>query len=647
MKRVLSSTALLLMALCVMLMAGCGSSVTEKSVTATANLVPASTEFGANASLLVTAESVRSFIDAGKVVTAATSTATDNLAIIDARAATAYAAGHIPGAVNIQHSAYWTKGVGLKDSATLAGQLGAAGIARDMKIVIYDNTTASWGAAGRIFWMLEYLGCTDVHIINGGWDKWVADGKPTQTTGVTLPATTFTPQVKSAAKATSQRIAQRLYDSDFAVIDARTDEEYMGWQLYGEARGGHIPNAVQIPYAWFFNEDKTTLSHQDLKQLLESHGITPDKEVTSHCTAGIRSGYVYFLLRLMGYPRCSNYDASIWEWADNVDLPMEKAANYSTVVYPGWVKALIDYHKPGSTTAAPPEYSYDQGHKYVIFETQWGSFDDMQKGWADNSYLLGHIPGAIHSNSDTYENNYPRWFLLPDAELKAAVGSMGITADTTVVVYSDSPIFAARLWWILKYAGVTDVRFLNGGYRQWVANGLPVETTINNPLPATFNGATHPEYLATTADVFSLYQNAATALVDVRSGGEYAGIISGYSYLAAKGRIPGAVQAGDADDASRIYSDDDGTLRSFAEVRSHWNGLGVTSGKELIFYCGGGYRSSLTFLYAYLMGYPNIRNYSDGWEGWSTTYVEDSSYQGITPGWQQLPSGRPIATGSP
>jgi thiosulfate/3-mercaptopyruvate sulfurtransferase len=626
--------------------AGCGSSVTDKTA-ATANLVPASTEF-ANAELLVTPESVESSIAAGAVFTGVSADSTGKVVIIDARAADAYAAGHVPGAINIQHSAYWTKGVGLKESTTLASQLGADGIDREMKIVIYDNTTASWGAAGRIFWMLEYLGCTDVHIMNGGWDKWLADGKPTRTGAVILPATTFTPQVRSAAKATSQRIAQRLYDSDFAVIDARTDEEYMGWQLYGETRGGHIPNAVQIPYAWFFNDDKTTKSKQELEQLLESRGINKNMEVTSHCTAGIRSGYVYYILRLLGYPRCSNYDASIWEWDADPALPMEKAANYADVVYPGWVKALIDYHA-GITSTPPPEYGYDRNHKYLIFETQWGSIDDMRQGWADRSYLDGHIPGAIHSNSDTYENGYPRWFLLPDAELKAAVGSMGITADTTVVVYSSSPIFAARLWWILKYAGVTDVRFMNGGYRQWAASGLPSETAINDPVPAAYIGTTRPEYLATTADVFSRYLNTATTtLVDVRAGGEYAGIISGYSYLAARGRIPGAVQAGDADDASRVYSDGDGTLRSFAEVRSHWNGIGATSGKELIFYCGGGYRSGLAFLYAYLMGYPNIRNYSDGWEGWSTTYTEDSSYQeGVTPGWRQDPSGRPIGTGAP
>jgi thiosulfate/3-mercaptopyruvate sulfurtransferase len=324
-------------------MAGCGSSSTDKLVVASggkATLIAASAEFP-NSGLLVSAESLQASLGASDLV------------IIDARAAASYSASHIPGAVNIQHSSYWSKGAGLKDTATVATLLGTAGISRDRKIVIYDNTTDSWGAAGRLFWMLEYLGCSDVHLLNGGWDKWAADKRTVQSVAATLSATTFTPQINSTAKADSGHIATRLYDKDFAVIDTRTDEEYMGWQLYGETRGGHIPRAVNIPYAWFYNSDKTAISYKELKSLLESRGITPDKEVTSNCTAGIRSGYVYFLLRLMGYSRSSNYDASIWDWADNTTLPMEKAPNYAEAVYPAWVKSqgiipLINHGTYGS-----------------------------------------------------------------------------------------------------------------------------------------------------------------------------------------------------------------------------------------------------------------------------------------------------------
>lgn len=617
----------------ILILAGYGSS--------TAGLVASQKGF-TNAKLLVSADSVEATI--GK----------KNFVVIDARTS-GYEASHIPGAINIKFGEYFTFGVGLLPVADLNSKLSAAGLKRSMTFVIYDNTSASFGAAGRIFWMLEYLGCSDVHVLDGGWDKWAADGRPTESTVNTLPAAKFKASVQKSRIATKEQIKKKLGSKNFAVVDARTDEEYIGWQLYGEARGGHMTGAVQIPYAWFFNPDKTVLKYSDLKTMFESRGITKKKEVTAYCTVGIRSGFVYFLYRLMGYPKASNYDGSMAEWAADESLPMEKAPRFSEIVHPSWVKALIAYHKPGSTTSAPPEYPYDRSHKYLIFETQWGSFDDMAQGWADNSYLVGHIPGAIHSNSDTYENGAPRWFLLPDAELQAAMGSMGITADTTVVVYSDSRIFAARLWWILKYAGVSDVRFMNGGSQQWVAGGYDTETTINYPVASTFSGTMHPEYIAATDYVFSQYTNTGSTLIaDVRSKDEYDGLISGYSYVIAKGRIPNSVWAYNGDDSSSVYNDSDGTLRSYTEVRDLWKSIGITStgasnlfDKEVIFQCGSGYRSALTFLYAYLMGYDNIRNYSDGWEGWSTTYTQNPSCNDGAAGWCQSPSGRPIIIGTP
>ena len=590
-----------------------------------------------NAKLLVSADSVEDTVG------------TKNFVIIDARTA-GYGVSHIPGAINIKFGDYFTAGTGLLPKNELNSKLSEAGLKRNMTFVIYDNTTGSFGAAGRIFWMLEYLGCKKVYILDGGWDKWIADERPTETTINTLPAAKFKAAVKKSKRMTKELIQKKLGTKNFAVVDSRTDEEYNGWQLYGEARGGHMTGAIQLPYASFFNTDKTVLHYSDLKTMFESRGITRKMQVTAYCTVGIRSGFVYFLYRLMGYNKASNYDGSIAEWSADASLPMEKAARFSEIVYPAWVKALIEYHKPDSTSAAPPEYPYDRDHKYLIFETQWGSFDDMAQGWADNSYLVGHIPGAIHSNSDVYENGAPRWFLIPDDELKAAVGSMGITEDTTVVVYSDSRIFAARLWWILKYAGVNDVRFMNGGIQQWIASGYDTETTINDPVATTFNGTIHPEYLATTDYVFANYTNTDTTFIaDVRSRDEYDGLISGYPYVVAKGRIPTSLWASDADDGSPVYNDTDGTLRSYTEVNDYWKSIGITStgasnlfDKEVIFQCGSGYRSALAFLYAYMMGYDNIRNYSDGWEGWSTTYTQDPSCNDGAEGWCQNPSGRPI-----
>ncbi|MBF0169769.1 MAG: sulfurtransferase [Nitrospinae bacterium] len=340
----------------------------------------------------------------------------------------------------------------------------------------------------------------------------------------------------------------------------------------------------------------------------------------------MKTAQKYFLLLLAGMFALSACSGTTSTTKDS--------QNPSGLVDPAWVNQLIEYHRPGSSSAAPAGYSHDRAHRYVIFETQWGPVEQA------TAYIAGHVPGAFHSDSDTYENGFPRWFLLPDEELKAAAGRMGITADATVVVYSDSSIFATRLWWILTYLGVSDVRIMNGGYAAWVASGYAGESAINTPTPATYAGTINANVRATTDYVASVYTSATAQLVDVRSEDEYRGIISGYDYVEAMGRIPGATWAYDADSASPYYTNADGTLRSADEVLAMWRSLGITFDREVIFYCGGGYRSALAYFYASLLGYDNVRNYSDGWEGWSTTYTQDASEN-----WIQTPSGRPIASG--
>lgn len=600
----------LILLLCIL--TGCGSTSESKSTAGPATLAAASQDYP-NAGLLVSAASVQNNLHAG------------NMVLIDARRA-GYNTSHIPGAINLKHSDYWTGGTGLKPVATLQTMLGNSGLRRDMTFVIYDDTTASWGAAGRIFWMLEYLGCGDVHILNGGWDKWVADERPTETAPNTLAPATFTAVVDNTKKSTKSSILNKMPNSNFAVIDARTDEEYLGWQLYGEAQGGHIPGAVNIPYAWFFQADKTLLTRDALKSLMESRGITTDKEVTANCTAGIRSGFVYFALRLMGYPQASNYDASILEWAADPVVPIEKAQNYSRVVYAGWVDSLINGTNPSTFPA---------GNGYAIFECSWGA--------TSTAYNAGHIPGAIHFDTNNVEaRNYldPTnplpvsdaneivWDLVQDGLLQDRLRNMGINNNTTVVVYGKSGSAVTRVYWALRYAGV-DVRFLNGGYDAWVANGGTADTIAHAPAAVGNLTITPQNQIKALTPEILTYANFYRAngslpvgkvVVDVRRMEEYIGDVVGYNdpNITRKGRIPGAVWGYSPSNAA-VYMDSDGTLRSYTEIRELWKNRGVTPDKTLIFYCGTGWRSTLAFIYADIMGFPDIKNY-DSWYVWSTYY---------------------------
>ncbi|HEX7879266.1 MAG TPA: rhodanese-like domain-containing protein, partial [Candidatus Eisenbacteria bacterium] len=132
----------------------------------------------------------------------ATNLAAPGQIIVDTRSATAYAAGHIPGAINIPitpgNGTFDKGGSGpdatdLKPPAELAAALGAAGI-RESNHVVVCGTDIDW-LAGRLFWMLEYLGAPKVSMLDGGFSKWAADGRTTSTAATTLPPATFTPHV--------------------------------------------------------------------------------------------------------------------------------------------------------------------------------------------------------------------------------------------------------------------------------------------------------------------------------------------------------------------------------------------------------------------------------------------------------------------
>lgn len=275
----------------------------------------------------------------------------------------------------------------------------------------------------------------------------------------------------------------------------------------------------------------------------------------------------------------------------------------------------------------------------IVLEASWGS-----------SKANSRIPGAIPVDTDIFENGYPRWHLRPAEELHQAIGGLGIGPDSTVVVYSRQTIAAARVWWVLHYAGVRSVFLLDGGLEAWKRAGYAVESaarpTRKPPVARPFPAQVRREALAATSDVE--HRGPKVVLADVRSAAEFNGERSGYSYLAAKGRIPGAIAAGDADVSARIYQNADGTLRKPAEIAEWWRQRGIRvnsgDGDELIFYCGSGWRSSLAYLYAFELGLTNIRNYSDGWSGWSTRYEAIPGFGGITPGWKQSPSGRPAAS---
>lgn len=244
-----------------------------------------------------------------------------------------YDTGHIPGAVRVdwftelQHSVrrdFLTK----EEFEKLCSELG---ISNDTTVVFYGDKS-NWFAT-YAFWLFQYYGHDNSKIMDGGRAKWTKENRPLTKEVPSYPKTSY------AAKDPDPEI-RAFRDDVFThlkegkpLVDVRSPKEYTGELLHmpnypqeGASRGGHIPGAVNIPWAQATNEeDGTFKSPEELRQLYESKGITPDKDVIAYCRIGERSSHTWFALRyLLGYGKVRNYDGSWTEWGNLVGAPIEK-----------------------------------------------------------------------------------------------------------------------------------------------------------------------------------------------------------------------------------------------------------------------------------------------------------------------------------
>lgn len=251
-----------------------------------------------------------------------------------------YEQGHIPGAVKID----WTADlqdpvvrdfIGPEAFAALCARLG---IGNDTTIIFYGDRNNWWAAYA--YWFFRLMGHSRQKILNGGRKKWIDEGRPLTREVPTPPVASYQPgQPRPELRAFREEVLTHIgYDgrrqarSGLPLVDVRSPGEYSGQLLHmpeypqeGAQRGGHIPGAANIPWARAANEDATFKSAEELRQLYESQGITPDKDIVVYCRIGERSSHTWFVLHeLLGYPRVRNYDGSWTEWGNAVGLPIEK-----------------------------------------------------------------------------------------------------------------------------------------------------------------------------------------------------------------------------------------------------------------------------------------------------------------------------------
>lgn len=252
--------------------------------------------------------------------------------VIDVRGRAAYEfGGHIPGAVHTTWHDYSdpnavAKGLLDPDMSRMEERIRALGINNDSEVVIYSNPFDNWGDEGRMFWMLEYFGHKNLRILDGGWVKWVNERRPFEHGRVTPKPGNFTIKAASHTIIAKDELRALLKQGhpNTMILDARSLEEYLGKEVSGIPRPGHIPSAIHLAWNGFLNNNATVKDLATIKAGLDEKGVEPDKEIVCYCTGGVRSSWLYFVLKLAGYKKVRNYPGSWWEWSRDFACPVEK-----------------------------------------------------------------------------------------------------------------------------------------------------------------------------------------------------------------------------------------------------------------------------------------------------------------------------------
>ena len=251
----------------------------------------------------------------------------DSVLLIDLRSADDYAAGHIPGAVQIPRAALQVEIDGvpglIPPAADVAAAFGAIGATPDTTIVFYDQRGSIWGSRG--LWVLAVYGHEDVRLLDGDFPLWESEGREvsTEATSITAADYEFSSSPNNDIIVGWDDIIASIEDPSVLVCDARSAEEYAGRDVRAD-RGGHIPESVNVEWSRALDENGRFKPADELRALYEGEGVEAGGTIYTLCQTAVRATHTWFVLSdLLGYDDVRVYDGSWVEYGNREDAPIE------------------------------------------------------------------------------------------------------------------------------------------------------------------------------------------------------------------------------------------------------------------------------------------------------------------------------------
>ena len=358
--------------------------------------------------------------------------------LIDVRSATAYAEGHVPGAINLPWQALnVSEADGIRNEfagdATFEELLGKAGLTYEDTILIYDNTALP----GRAYVAFVYAGFDKIHVLDGGVGAWQGE---LSTEPVEVADTTFTLDRKNDIRVSKDYVASKVGDAGAVIIDGRNGDAYAD---------GHIPGAQTLPASSLLTPAATLQSEPVLLELLNTAGVSPDREVVSYCGSGVAAANNYLALRNLGYENVVLYDASWDEWSRD---PRS-----------GQQLALANYTFEGAATSPElgPQFLDEAAVKALASDPNVVVLDVR----SPSDYAAGHIPGSVSLFWDqTLDEDR---VLLPVEQLQELYANAGVTPDKRVILFTRGGQQLSHSFTVLSILGFSDVDFFTGKFEGW------------------------------------------------------------------------------------------------------------------------------------------------------------------------------------